>query len=74
MLIFYLIMIYDVTFRLLGLDMVVRDADCSILNPAKTSTVQLFWQHKRASEDIKKARVSKLWYFLSVKSCNNTLL
>lgn len=36
--------------------MVVRDADCNILNPENTSTVQLYWQHQKATEDIKKAK------------------
>lgn len=37
--------------------MVVRDDDCNILNPEASSTIQLFWQHQKATEDIKKARV-----------------
>lgn len=41
---------------MLGLDMVVRDADCNILNPENTSTVQLYWQHQKATEDIKKTK------------------
>ncbi|XP_034937564.1 dedicator of cytokinesis protein 1 isoform X2 [Chelonus insularis] len=40
--------------QLLGLDMVVRDDHGNILDPEKTSTIQLYYHHQIASERIKK--------------------
>jgi dedicator of cytokinesis protein 1 len=45
-------------YRLLDLDMVVRDDQGNILNPDITSTIQLYWQHELATERIRKATVS----------------
>lgn len=45
-------------YRLLDLDMVVRDEQGNILNPDITSTIQLYWQHELATERIRKATVS----------------
>lgn len=39
--------------QLLGLDMVVRDNQGNILDPEKTSTVQLYYHHQIASERIR---------------------
>ncbi|KAG8038457.1 hypothetical protein G9C98_006153 [Cotesia typhae] len=39
--------------QLLGLDMVVRDSQGNILDPEKTSTVQLYYHHQIASERIR---------------------
>lgn len=50
--------IIDTGNKLLNLDMVVRDEQGNILNPDETSTIQLYYQHKLASERIKKATVS----------------
>lgn len=44
--------------KLLSLDMVVRDDQGNILNPNETSTIQLYYQHKVATERIRKATVS----------------
>ncbi|KAK6633076.1 hypothetical protein RUM43_012819 [Polyplax serrata] len=41
--------------HILGLDMVVRDDECNILNPDTTSTINLFWKHQKATENIKRA-------------------
>ncbi|XP_044743403.1 dedicator of cytokinesis protein 1 isoform X2 [Chrysoperla carnea] len=41
--------------KLLSLDMVVRDDQGNILNPNETSTIQLYYQHKVATERIRKA-------------------
>lgn len=40
--------------QLLDLDMVVRDNDGNILEPEKTSTIQLYYHHEIASERIRK--------------------
>jgi dedicator of cytokinesis protein 1 len=49
-------------YRLLDLDMVVRDDQGNILNPDITSTIQLHWQHELATERIRKATVSfRIW-------------
>jgi hypothetical protein len=45
-------------YRLLDLDMVVRDDQGNILDPDITSTIQLYWQHELATERIRKATVS----------------
>lgn len=39
--------------------MVVRDDEYNILNPDTTSTIHLFWKHRKATENIKKAEVWK---------------
>ncbi|XP_063232451.1 dedicator of cytokinesis protein 1 isoform X3 [Bacillus rossius redtenbacheri] len=44
----------DMGNKLLDLDMVVRDEQGNILNPDVTSTVQLYYQHKIATERIKR--------------------
>ncbi|KAL0276596.1 UNVERIFIED_CONTAM: hypothetical protein PYX00_004139 [Menopon gallinae] len=44
----------DLGNHVLGLDMVVRDEECNIMNPDTSSTIQLYWQHQKASENIKK--------------------
>lgn len=43
--------------QLLELDMVVRDEHGNILNPERTSTVQLYYQHETAAERIRKAAI-----------------
>jgi hypothetical protein len=45
-------------YRLLDLDMVVRDEQGNILEPDITSAIQLYWQHELATERIRKATVS----------------
>nr|XP_018917246.1 PREDICTED: dedicator of cytokinesis protein 1 isoform X2 [Bemisia tabaci] len=40
--------------KILGLDMVVRDEHGNLLNPDKTSTIELYWQHLQASERIQR--------------------
>jgi len=45
-------------YRLLDLDMVVRDEKGNILDPEITSAIQLYWQHELATERIRKATVS----------------
>jgi hypothetical protein len=50
----YCILVY----RLLDLDMVVRDDQGNILDPDITSTIQLYWQHELATERIRRATVS----------------
>lgn len=44
--------------QLLGLDMVVRDDHGNVLNPLKTSTIQLYYHHKTAAEMIRKAAMA----------------
>ncbi|KAF7990611.1 hypothetical protein HCN44_000416 [Aphidius gifuensis] len=41
--------------QLLDLDMVVRDKHGNILNPEHTSIIQLYYQHEKATERIRKA-------------------
>lgn len=48
----------DMGNNILGLDLVVRDENGNLLNPDVTSTIQLYYQHKNATERIKKAAVS----------------
>ncbi|KAG8228173.1 hypothetical protein J437_LFUL014408 [Ladona fulva] len=40
--------------KMLDLDMVVRDEQGNILNPESTSAIQLYWQHEKATERIKR--------------------
>lgn len=40
----------DIGNKILGLDLVVRDANGHFINPEQTSTVQLFYHHKLATE------------------------
>lgn len=44
-------------FRLLGLDMVVRDEQGNILNPLHTPTIQLYKHHEIATERIQNSHV-----------------
>lgn len=41
--------------HLLGLDMVIRDEDGNFINPECTSTVQLYYLHEKAANQIKEA-------------------
>lgn len=41
--------------QLLGLDMVVRDEHGNVLNPERTSTIELYYHHETAAERIRKA-------------------
>lgn len=47
-------------FRLLGLDMVVRDEQGNILNPLHTPTIQLYKHHETATERIQNSHVQYL--------------
>lgn len=40
----------DLGNRILGLDMVVRDSNGNLINPETTSTLQMFYLHKAATE------------------------
>lgn len=40
----------DIGNKILGLDLVVRDKNGNFINPNKTSTIQLFYHHKNATE------------------------
>nr|CAD7269839.1 unnamed protein product [Timema shepardi] len=44
--------------KLLDLDMVVRDDQGNIMNPDVTSSIQLYYQHRLATERIKRETVS----------------
>lgn len=44
--------------KILGLDLVVRDEQGNLLNPDETSTIQLYHQHKLATDRIRRATVS----------------
>lgn len=49
----------DVGNKILGLDLVVRDKNGNFINPEETSTLQLFYHHKNATERMSsKAKVS----------------
>lgn len=50
----------DMGNKILGLDLVVRDEHGNLLNPDVTSTIQLYYQHKKATDRIKRATVSIL--------------
>lgn len=41
--------------HILGLDMVVRDQNDNVLQPEKTSTIQLYYHHEKTAERIRKA-------------------
>lgn len=40
----------DIGNKILGLDLVVRDKNGNLINPDETSTIQLFYLHKNATE------------------------
>lgn len=40
----------DIGNKILGLDLVVRDKNGDLINPDETSTIQLFYLHKNATE------------------------
>lgn len=40
----------DIGNKILGLDLVVRDKNGHFIDPEKSSTVQLFYHHKKATE------------------------
>lgn len=40
----------DMGNKVLGLDLVVRDKNGNIINPEETSTIQLYYHHKHATE------------------------
>lgn len=40
----------DMGNKVLGLDLVVRDKNGNIINPEDTSTIQLYYHHKNATE------------------------
>ncbi|XP_025835960.1 dedicator of cytokinesis protein 1 [Agrilus planipennis] len=46
----------DIGNKILGLDMIVRDKDGYIINPEGTSTLQLYFLHKNAAENIRDTR------------------
>ncbi|KAF5308725.1 hypothetical protein FQR65_LT06086 [Abscondita terminalis] len=46
----------DMGNKLLGLDMIVRDKYGNLIDPDKTSTIQLYYHHKNAAERIKDKR------------------
>ncbi|XP_031352316.1 dedicator of cytokinesis protein 1-like isoform X2 [Photinus pyralis] len=46
----------DMGNKLLGLDMIVRDKDGNLIDPEKTSTIQLYYHHKNAAERIRDKR------------------
>ncbi|XP_030761843.1 dedicator of cytokinesis protein 1 isoform X2 [Sitophilus oryzae] len=48
----------DMGNKLLGLDMVVRDKNGNLINPDKSSTLQMFYLHKTATERLNKAKES----------------
>lgn len=46
--------------KLLGLDLVVRDKEGNLINPDKTSTIQLYSLHKNATERMTNHKVISL--------------
>lgn len=49
----------DLGNKILGLDLVVRDKNGNIINPEETSTIQLYYLHKKATERMSnRAKVS----------------
>lgn len=48
---------YNYLFRLLGLDLVVRDNQGNILNSLHTPTIELYKHHESATERIRNASV-----------------
>lgn len=40
----------DIGNKILGLDLVVRDKNAHFIDPEETSTIQLFYHHKNATE------------------------
>lgn len=42
--------------KILGLDMIVRNKDGTLINPDETSTIQLYYHHKNAAERIRDKR------------------
>lgn len=40
----------DMGNKVLGLDLVVRDKNGNLINPEETSTIQLYYNHKNATE------------------------
>ncbi|KAF5292477.1 hypothetical protein FQA39_LY14024 [Lamprigera yunnana] len=46
----------DMGNKLLGLDMIVRDKYGNLIDPEKTSTIQLYYHHKNAAERIRDKR------------------
>lgn len=56
----------DMGNKILGLDLVVRDEHGNLLNPESTSTVQLYQQHKIATDRIRSATVRSYDIDLSI--------
>nr|CAD7428800.1 unnamed protein product [Timema monikensis] len=50
----------DMGNKLLDLDMVVRDDQGNIMNPDVTSSIQLYYQHRLATERIKRETIDKI--------------
>lgn len=46
--------------KVLGLDLVVRDKNGNIINPEETSTIQLYYLHKNATERMRKVSQVRL--------------
>lgn len=46
----------DMGNKILSLDMIVRDRDGNLIDPEKTSTIQLYYHHRNSAERIKDKR------------------
>lgn len=57
----------DVGNKILGLDLVVRDKNGHFIDPEDSSTIQLFYHHKNATERMStRTKVSFSYYLISI--------